>query len=303
MLSNKRSRPADWVITFDDAHSLRCIVDAVSAVMNRVMFKVARKGANYFLMVDGADAAFACCVSARLQLDNVTFADPSVATDEFTFCVDCKHVLIAMKGTTNSAGTLVLEGHTYDATVKIRTKNPDQPSHMSNCELSTYVDCEPEAQLKDLDFRIVIELDVAKMREIIKQARDSHSERIHIQIFRKTLSGKERSLVVISSKGEGIFVDQTFCHEVTHGNDGSIVVRAVGDYDHELSHGDETWDTEYDSTFPMDKIEAFLKNMQCRVVTAKAAQNIPIMLEHPLGGSTDGSSHIRFLIAAVNEGD
>ena len=87
---------------------------------------------------------------------------------------------------------------------------------------------------------------------------------------------------------------------MTHEDDGSIVVRAVGDCNDELPF-DESWEEMYDHMFPMDKIEAFLKNMQCRIVTGKAAPNLPLMLEHPLGGSTDSTSYIRFLVAHTVE--
>ena len=63
--SKRQKTPAaDWSIFFEDVSSLRLIVEAVSAVMQRAMFRVEKRPSGlYFLCVDGADVGYSCCVS------------------------------------------------------------------------------------------------------------------------------------------------------------------------------------------------------------------------------------------------
>ena len=195
-VGTKRQKPLpDWVIVFEDASALRLIVETVSAVMTRVMFKVKKRaGGLYFLCVDGSDSGHTCCISARLQLENVTW-NASDSSDEFSFCVECKHVLTAVDPS-SSGGTLTIQGNSHNATVTFRLQDPEQPCHEDVSELSTFVDGEAEFKLTPMDFQTILEIDLSKMREIIKKARKSHAEILRVRIFVQDQGSKKLSMVM-----------------------------------------------------------------------------------------------------------
>jgi hypothetical protein len=294
-----RSTP-DWTIVFDDTVSLRCVVESAAAVMSRVIFKVQKIGEFYFLTVDGADVGYTCCVSARLQLDNVSFSTPGTETSEFTFCVDCKQMLYSIDNPSCSHGCLRMEGHTSNATIHLILSDPDQRNSEDCSELSTFVDGEPAQSLCSLNFSMHLEIDLTKLRDIVKKARKAHAEHLNIRIFTKTRGSKELSLVIFSIKGESKH-EQKFCNEVKTDEDGSRVVRAAADRLNE-----EVFDTEedksvFEGTFPIEKIDAFVKNIPVRMIVAKVDNGMPLMLTHKLGAGEDEGSRVYFLVAPRNE--
>lgn len=303
LTNRKRARdpPPDWVITFDDCGSLRCIVESAAAVMQRVIFKVKRlQGGRYVLIVNGADMGFTCCVSARLQLDKVHFASPDCETSEFTFCVECKQMLYSIDNPSCSHGTLIMEGHTNKAQIRLKMLDPDMHSHEEESDLNTFVDGEFEP-LRDLDFSMMLEMDLTKLREMVKKARKAHAELMRIQVFTKKSGAKEVSLVVFSVRGDTTHT-QRFCHETTKSEDGSLIVRAAPDGKETLFDFDDDEPT-FDGTFPIEKIDAFVKNLPVRMLVAKIHNNMPLMLTHKLGPAEGDESYVRFLVAPKNDDD
>ena len=298
---NKRSKPTpDWEIVFEDVAPLRLIVETVSAVMTRVMFKVVKKSSGlYFLCVDGADSGLVCCVSARLQLDNVKWnISDEAGSNEFTFCVECKHVLTAVDP--SSGGSLTLQGNSDDATVTFRMQDPEIPSHEDVSELDTFVDGETGFKLTPMDFQTILEIDLSKLREMIKKARKSRAECLRIRIFVEDRGSKKYSLVTFSIKGDHQKHEQKFCNEIHHHEDGSMVVRAAADGETNIF---DTLSMEpmFDHGFPVDKIESFVKNLPTRMIMAKVKSGLPMMFSHNLKGANDETQHIRFLVASSNE--
>ena len=190
----KRARPsACWSITFDDASSLKSVVDAAGAVMQRIMFKIARLDSRFFLMVDGADMGMTCCVSARLLLNKVVFGGGGsnngsntvvVSTDGsntlnasnrptilFTFCVDCAHVLNAIDSPSCAHATVIMEGYDETATIRLRVLDPYQHSYEDSADLNTFVDVEAQRIKLPLAYTLILEVDLVKLKELIKKAR------------------------------------------------------------------------------------------------------------------------------------
>ena len=290
-------RTPDWTIVFEDAASLRSVVDAVAPVMTRVSFKITKVRDKFFLMVDSADVAQICVVSARLRLDKVTFPKGNDET-EFTFCVDCKHVSSAIDNPSCAHLALTMEGYTETANIMLKMLDPETHSHEVCAELSTFVE-EEFVELEDIQFKMSLELDLTLVREMIKKARKAHTEQIKIQIFIHDTGSKKISIVLFSIKGDWTH-KQKFCHETVTDVDGSIVVRAAADGTEKLIDVD-TATPVYKGVYPVEKIDAFIKNLPCRMLTAKVMTGVPIMLTYPLGGTSDETSHIRFLIAPLNE--
>lgn len=299
--SLKRSKPQpDWEIVFEDSSALRLIVETVSAVMSRVMVKVVKRSNGlFFLCVDGHDAGSTCCVSARLHLETVTWTLAEDESSEFTFCVECKHVLTALDPST-SGGALKIQGNSHDATVTFRIQDPDQPSHEDVSELSTFVDGDSRYTLSAMDFQTILEIDLSKLREIIKKARKSQAEILRIRVFIEDKGSKKYSLIIFSVRGDNQKHEQMFCNEINYHDDGSMVVRAAADGENNI-FDTEHMDSVFDHSFPVDKIESFVKNLPTRMMMAKVKSGLPMMLSHNLKGANDDTQHIRFLVAATND--
>lgn len=295
-------RAPDWTILFEDVTSLRCLMDAASAVMQRVNCNVVKEkgGDKYMLAVDGADQTYSCCVSSRIRLDRVTFATDA-PLEEFTFCVECKHVLCAIDNPSCAHGSLVMECHSEDATIHLRMQDPDQRSQEDSAVLSTFVDGNEPEGLEDMDFKMILEMDMTKLREIIKKASKVHAELLRIRIYLSDRGPKQRSLAVFSIDGD-LYFCQKFCHETTVDADKSLVVRAVPQEgsDEDLFDVDGL-EPEFEGRFPVEKINAFVKSLSCRMIAAKVMKGMPLLLNHSVNGANDESSYIRFLVAPINE--
>lgn len=296
MSVQKRGRSPCWEIQFSDPSPLRSIVECVQHVVSRVTFKITRQDESspYFLKVDTADVAYVSCISVRYLVENIV--NPS--GEEIKFCLDCKHVVSCLINIRNDH-TLVLEGHFDQLTPKvvIRTRDPDQPSHETCTELDTYVDTD-NMQLFPMDFRMMLEIDLVMLRGLLKQAQVAKAERICLKIFTKEDPGRTISYTHFSVQGE-FKHSSSFCHEVKVDDDGSMIVRAATDSMHSLFDTD-SMNPIYEGIFPVDKIAGFVKALQCRMVVAKIKQNMPIMFQYMIGGTSDDVSIIRFLIAPAS---
>lgn len=301
MTSRKRNAPCPtWSIVFEDAAPLKLIVDTVSNVMGRVSFKV-EKAANcdYFLTVDSADVAVACVVSARLRLDKVTFPNDDDDDSEFSFCLDCKHISTVIEPSSCAHLALTMEGYSETGKVVLRFIDVDQHAHSMISELPTWVSEPPFPGLERLEFKMIVELDLALVREMIKTARKAHTEHLRIDIYLKEVGGKKISTVCFTLEGDWK-TEQKFCHEVITDEDGSMKVRAATDGTEKLLDVEDT-EPYYHGTFPVEKIYGFIHNLGCRMLTAKVMTDQPMMLRHYLSGASDDKSRIDFLIAPVNE--
>lgn len=291
----KLSGKATWTITFQDASSFRSVVESVGAIMPRVLFKVEKEEDQWFLTTDGSDASVTCFLSARLKLDDVVVESNETS---FRFCVECKHVANAIDS--GCIQSVVVQGFEQDAKIKITAKDPDRTSYEDGAILNTFMETETGDKLDDMQYTQMLEIDLGKLKEIIKKARKAHAEHLRIQIILKMVASTERSCVIFSVDGEQ-YHDQKYFHETSQSTDGSRVVRAAPDGSHDM-FDDETEEAVFDHMFLLDKIEAFVKNIPCKMITAKVRKGIPMMMEYDLNGEGK-DSHIWFLVAPVNEDD
>ena len=305
MLGKRNRQTPQWTISLEDASTLRSAVVAVATVVARIKFEVSKNksGNGYVINFEGRDPAMTCVVLAKLCVDNVVFSKPEDACDDFCFCVDCTQLQVALDAPSCARGLLVMEGHA-DASIQLRIQDPEQRSHVERSVLNTYViEHEERQQLNDLGFEIRIEMDVSRLREIIKKAHKIHAEHLRIQVYLRTVKAKQYSLVVFSIKGESYHC-QCYLHEPSRDEDGSMRVRAVADGEDDWEEPDD--DPVFEGVYYRDKIDAFVKILPCRVVLAVVKQGMPLMMTHRLAGgmvATSDTSEIRFLIAPINEND
>ncbi len=294
----KRTAPAaDWTICFDDAGSLRTVAEAAAAVMQRVSFKVSRleDTPDYVLSVDGMDYGNTCIVHVRLRIDarNITVADEN-AREEFTFCVDCKHLINALDGP--ACAMLRLEGR--DTKLHVSMREPDLECYEKDAELSTYVESGDPIDVLPMSFEMNVEIDVVKLREIIRNAGKAHAEHLRLLVYlTDTAAAQPRSLVVFSIDGDTKHT-QKFAHPTSRDDDGSVRVRAASDGSESVFDTDDL-EPDFDGTFAIDKISAFVKPFAGRMIVAAVKQDTPLMLSQKLGGVNDPVSQVRFLIAGV----
>ena len=121
----------EWRLIFQNADGFRNLVEAASSVMPKVVFHVAKEGEERFLMVDGSDMALTCWLRARLAVDQFSFPKGDSGRDAFSFCVECKHMLIAIDGASAGNCCITLEGFESKAKVRIHVSDPDQGDSFS----------------------------------------------------------------------------------------------------------------------------------------------------------------------------
>jgi len=294
---SKRPRPVDceWSMTLKESSSLTTTVKCLNSVLMQVTFKITKNEGRHFLTVDGHDQGYTCCVSSRLEVDEVYMPE---GEDDFSFCVDCKHLLNALDSSTIGHGSLIFEGH--GSQVKIKMFDPDAHSYEDSTELNMIMEQgEDSGPLDAMSFDMMVEIEISKFREFIRKVGKSKCELLRLSIFMKEVSGKQHSLVVFSAHGDCSH-HQKFRHTVTKDPDGSQVVRAVSDGTDDLFEAGSA-ECVFNHAFPVDKIDAFLKPLSCRMLLAKVHKGMPLMLTHSFGTTED--SWIRFLVAPRNEDD
>ena len=240
---------------------------------------------------------------SNLPIENKRFDRPTLYFD-FTFCVDCKQLHVALDTPSCAHGSLMIQYHS-DATIHCHMQDPEQLSHADCSELNTFVDGSEPIRLNDLEFDMRLEIDLSKLREMIRKANKCHSEHLRIQIYFRNVGNRQFSLVVFSVRGDGLHT-QKFSHETSRDEDGSLRVRAVADGEADMVEGDSA--PEYEALFPVERINSFIKILPCRMITATIKQGMPLMMTHKLGGGITSSnasddSQVRFLIASINEDD
>lgn len=305
MSLKRKERTPLWTMVFDDASALRGVVDAVAAVMNRATFKVCREGDRYFLQFDGADPGMTCIVSARLHIDHVTFSTDN-PDEDLSFCLECKQLIVAIDNPSCAHCALRMEG--FDERVRVTMRDPEQCSFKDESEISTFVDATEPIHPDDIQTDICLELDIAKLKEMIKKAKKSHTEHLRIQIYLVDQGSTQVSVVVISISGEtNAYHAQTFCHHTHRGEDGSLTVRAAADGEVEVDDV-SGMETAFDGTFPVDKIDAFVRVLPVRMISTRVQTAMPLIMTHELGGGgilggDHSKSSVRFLIAPIREDD
>jgi hypothetical protein len=299
-MADKRMRPADadWTIAFDDAADIRAVVDSVAAVLQRATYKVVAAGPqHYTLKVDGADLGMTCCVAVRLRIEreNVRVRDGG---ERIEFCVDCKQVQTALDAAACVHAAIELQGR--DDGVLVVVTDPETRTEIERSELKTFVDNETPTEFVPLDFATRIEIDIPRLKEVIKKARAWHSERLRVRIFLRDEGSVHRSLVEFVVEGDAKYT-QKFYNEATRDEDGSLRIRAVTEGGGGAALADGA-PPHFEGVFLLDKIEAFVKILPKQMVLADVSAGMPIMLSHQLGGNADDAdSRIRFLVAPVND--
>lgn len=291
----------DWSITFEDSAALRGVMEAVSAVVQRVSCRIIPSpDGGCQLAFDCRDPGFTCFLTARLRVETC-----SNCSTVISFCVECKHLLTAIESPSCSHGCVIIEGN--GDKINVRVHDPDRQSHAEYCTLNTFVDEHTPEEMDEMEFDTKIELDIAKLREMLKKAKKTHAEHLRIRVNLLTNGTSQRSLVRFSVHGDAYY-SQLFFHDAQQDEGGSLRVRAVNDGQNEVY--EDLYDDEnnvYDATFPIDKIDAFTKILPCKVIEASVTRGIPLMMTHNFNGGVvnvpDEGSTIRFLIAPVHVDD
>jgi hypothetical protein len=292
----------DWSVVFEDASSLRTVVDAISAVMQRATIRVARnrESGNFTLMVDAADLGMTCCVSARLRLEREHVTAPSGEEGEFTFCVDCKHMQTALDSPMTAHGTVTLSGMGDRVHVRI---TGGEVSHDEVSELRTFVDTEKNTEIRPLEFSTQLEIELSALRDVIKKARKWHDEKMRIRIHLKERGARQYSMVTLSISGDAHH-EQRFYKPTSREPDGSLMCKAErsGIEPDETGAGEEdpaASEPHFEGTFLVDRIDSFIKILPTAKVMCRVMRGMPLMLTHAIG--SDDSSHIRYLVAPLND--
>lgn len=305
-----------WELVFEDVTALRGTVEAVSSVMQQVLFRVKRPtpDAPYMLFFDGADPGMSCVVSARLHIDDVRVNHALLEGDEFSFCLASRQLLTAIESSASHGTLKISQADADDARITVEYTFPDQ-ANWDQAVLDTYVHTQDAIEMDDLDMDITLEIQVPNLRQIIKKARKSHAERLTIRVYLSDDGDDEtqtRSYTIFEVKGHG--QHQHHIPIITkRTDDGSITCMAVDPKEGRrvvrMAFQDCT--PNFEGTFMVDKIETFTKILSVPKIKAKLSNGMPLLLTYELGGGIPGVSvnsssaqaMLRFLLGPVSPED
>lgn len=297
----KRKNPpstATWSFDVEDPGQLRTIVDVVHSVgLQKVTFKVALKNDAYYLMVEMMDNGRTCHVSAHLRLENT----PRL-TEAFEFCVDCKQLKTALDTPSSAHCLLRIEGYADpDPRVRVSFFDPERNSAEDASTLVTFADDHPEDADLEFTYTMSMEMDMIKLRELLKKAHSSSAEHLRISAHLVTTHSRDLSRIVFQTRGQnGEEHEQIFCHEVPRASDGSKLFRAIADAPKDMDEVAAEEETlAFEGCYPVERLSAFIKHVTSRIVVARLDKSAPILLNHPLADPLDKTQYIRLLVGPV----
>ena len=297
----KRSDSRNWRLLIPDASSLRTVVEAVTTVIPRVVFRVVPCGeGSYAVCVDGRDPGYTCCVSAKIVVDEMQFGDDGATEDrQVSFCLDCKQVLYSIESPSCSHVSLTVASLVEESKVSLSWCDPEHPAHQENSKLSVFVDEEVD-ELKDMDFEFTINIILVKLREMLRKAPKARAEHVRFRLYVDPTAAvaAPRSVFEISISGETEHC-QRFCQLLVRDDDNSFSVHtshesSVEAFDH------EDFDLAFEGVYPVEKLNAFVKVVPTRTLVARAKNHMPLLLTLKLG-PVDDASQVHFLVAPIVE--
>ena len=292
----------DWILKFDDVSSFKFIVESAAPIMSRALFTIKKNSETgvYFLHLDGSDMAMSCILSAKLELENVFFSGEEA--DEFSFCVSSKHLLIPLRGNASMCSSVDVEGYVKDATIRVKViHDPEYGASEEDSKFNTYVDGIPRT-LNLLHYEHVIELDVSRIKDHLKKARDSKSEKLKITVYLKE-NGPTKQSVTTFTTIDGDSQEHTlkFCATVAILEDGSMVIRAASDGQQKIFDYESLTPT-FEGIFQVDKIDNFIKYVPSKMLKCKVSNGKPMLMIQNLKGETnEDSSRVYFLVAPMTD--
>ena len=285
----------EWTITLDDASTLRDVVSAAANFLSRITFRIAReKDDEYYLMVDAPDNSYTCYIIARIHIHSTLVL---YKMGEYAFSVVASHLLIAME----NASCLTLEGSEVHHKLSLRGYDKLYPNSDEISTLDTFADNAPCHKIRDITYDLNLVFDTCKFLELLRKGRDAHATTLRLIVNVCT----PRALVRLYTDGD-IEHSQHFARDITM-VDGAVepaITINTGDrvlLDSVYASGDGATDVLedappiLDNTYPIDKIEAFLRTLQTSLLHTMAGQNMPLLFLESLGGE----SHMRFLVAPM----
>lgn len=294
--AHEDSKVPAWKLTFEEGASLRTMVDSASTVITNPVFRVSRHDGEWYLSVFGSDVGYTCVVDARIKADIVEGVSESTDT---TFCLNAHHLASVLDVPSMAGLPLVIEGYS-DCTVLVKMVDVEKHTHEAASELPTF-EHEPMTQPMEFNMDLKMELHTATLREVIKKATKAHSEHVMFAVYYKDVGTDVLSIVELHIDGDYKHT-QRFCHRTPRLSDGSRIVKAVPDSSNTNVSCLDTGEPRFRGTFPVDKLNAFVKNVQDAAVIANIQEdpNMPLLLTTYLQGGTD--AHVRFCIAPKVEG-
>jgi hypothetical protein len=299
----KRVTESDWSLLIPDVSSLKSVVEAATAVIPRIVFKVKKRDGLYFITVDGHDPGYVCCVSARLQVEGMTFTDGVMAGsgNDLSFCLDCKQVLYSIESPSCAHVSLRLDGYVVDSKVALRWADPEHPAHDEDNRLPVFVD-EDVDELEDMEFDFTIHIPLVKLRELLKKAPKARAEHVRMKLLRGNDdgSGSPPSIFELSIEGDTMH-RQRFGQLLVREEDNSLSCKPMqDDAGARLLADEDKYELAFEGMYPVEKLNAFVRIVPTKYLEARAKNHMPLLLTHKLG-AVDDDSHVHFLVAPVHD--
>lgn len=307
MMRRSDTSPVQWTVVVNDVTSLRNVVDACAAVMKRMTFRITRQDGRDYLCVDGHDPVCSCFISAVIETEprNEECAAAPLDAEELTFCLNVKDMQIAIDSPTNSHGVVTLQRTANH--VRVKMSHPEMPVHEMSSVLNL-VEEEEQSTLDSIEFAFKLEFELGRFKDFLRRAGKTDSERFAITVYMEGGDSPHRKSVVTWSSEGTMYQEDMFFYSVKQEEDGSMVVRAAADGtdgNASITSRDLTdkYEVVYSHSFSLKTIESFTKTLKQRNLNAMLAKDTPIMFAYNLGGVTDESQYVRFLVSPLNEDD
>jgi hypothetical protein len=314
--ARKRSRmaPPQWRIVFNELTSFRNVIASANATQPQndtphIVITVGRKGTLDVLRVNAISPCRGSYVSARLVIsEGINFGEETTPRDDydnFDFCVDGKMMISALDNPTmcHCRGEL----SSFIDFLHLKLGDSENLASWDDSKIPLFHDYNPCPTVGDLEFRIKMSVEMAKLKECLRRAKKMDCEFIRIQVWLETLGAHEVSRVTftVESDTKGYYAP-TMVNPTTKDAQGNMtVVHAISDASTTDPHLYDTVEDSdgtavIDNKFSVDKLRDYVSTLPGnRTIDAYMKQDAPLMLQHLISGSCgDEEEYVRFLLAA-----
>ena len=306
----RKTKDADsqWSLTFTDPYSLVQVVKTISNVISLARLRMQERNGKYVLQFTGNDKGWSVVVAAEVPIDKFHFGSKIKDHNDVCLFVEMESLLAAIESTTTTGTTKIsyTEKGEKAGYVHVHIKDNDMSSRESLGMFKPFADdMGLEYELQNMEHKMVIEFDTGALRDMVKKGKKLSVEYLTIEVFKLSYPScaKKFSMTSLRVRGDNSEYEVSFESEIRENEDGSMIVIDAGgecDADNPDRYVAEQ-EQLFRGTFPISKIEAFVKNFPKRMLIGKAKTGQALMLEHDLSGGGDTESFIRFMVAPINE--
>jgi hypothetical protein len=285
----------NWRAVFDSTSNVRQLVEVLVALLPQAELRFERVVdddggvVNDILNVEAMDATKTSLVLAKVQCRLASSASAC-------FTLSMSDLSKCMRSIPSHFG-IELSSIDDSTDVRLSARDALTNTHTQTYSLATLFvdDPAPSMRMRDQDYDIVVEIEVASFRRIVRNCESFGTSELNLRVQRLAGDADARIVLTIESRGDTVTQTHTFhssIDETSSASKANVVVPAESVPNTELLDV-ASLATSFDENFGINALKSFLRPLDKMLVMYMAPER-PLILTYALGGD---SSFVSLVLA------